>query len=104
MFIYSITYSIKEALREEWLIWIQAHFISRVMQSRHFTDYSVKELLEPAPDSDMVTFNIQFSIGSLDKLELFRKNAGREIQQIHQDRYKDRFIVVETILRELRVY
>lgn len=101
MVIYSVTFSVEEPLREDWLGWMERTLIPQIMGTQLFHTHHVQELLEPAPQPGLLTFNAQFHCRDLDSLDKYRKIHADEIEQSLSDRYRERVLAFRTVLRRL---
>ncbi|MEZ4829138.1 MAG: DUF4286 family protein [Bacteroidia bacterium] len=101
MIIYSVTVSVEADIREEWLSWMQEFHIPEVMASGYFKENHIQELLEPEPQKGTFTFNIQYLCESMEDYHLYMQNEAKVLQEIHTQKFSDKFVAFRTLLKRL---
>jgi hypothetical protein len=101
MIIYSVTVSIDNEVREEWLSWMKTTHIPDVMATGYFSEYAIQQLLFPKPQAGTTTFNIQYLCESMEAYEAYQAKAAPALQKDHTQRYKERFVAFRSILKRI---
>lgn len=101
MIIYSVTVSVDNSIREEWLQWMLDIHIPDVMGTGFFRAYTLQELLDPQPDDDSSTYNIQYLCSSYERYQSYLDTAAPALQADHSRKFKGRFNAFRTVLRRL---
>lgn len=101
MIIYSVTVSIELDIEHEWLEWMQSKHLTDVMNTGYFNNYRFHKIMEPIVDPDRVSYNTLYEVDSLEKLDLYQKEAASQLQQEHQDRFGDQALAIRVVLDQL---
>ncbi len=102
MIIYSVTVSINKSVEDDWLRWMKEKHIPDVMNTGCFTSYRITRLLSPESyDPDSTTYNIQYTLESLEKLQEYQHIHASPLQKEHEERYAGKFHAFRTILKEV---
>lgn len=98
MIIYSVTVSIEHEIESEWKNWMLDTHIPAVMDTGYFSQYRFHKILEPVVDPDRISYNVLYSIASLDKLNQYRQNEAPRLQEAHLERYGEQAIAIRVVL------
>ena len=94
MIIYNVTVSLDPSIHDDWLKWIKQVHIPDVMNTGFFSSNKIYRLLV----DDELTYAIQYTCESQEKLEEYQKNHAPELQKEHSRRYKGKFGAFRTLL------
>ena len=94
MILYNVTVSLDPSIHTDWLEWMKNIHIPEVMATGFFVENKICRVLV----DDEITYAIQYSCESLEKLHDYQENYAPELQQKHTERYKGKFGAFRTIL------
>ena len=95
MFIYNVTVTLEETIREEWLKWMKETHIPDVMRTGFFVENKVCRLIT---DEKETTYAIQYTFWKMDDLHAYQKEHAPRLQKEHAERFKDKFAAFRTVL------
>ena len=101
MIIYSVTTNIDESCLPEWENWMRQTHIPKVMKSGCFVSYRFTRLLDEVPESDGVTYNVQYQAEDMDAYVNYRENYGPALKEETQMRYAGKFASFRTLLEQI---
>lgn len=102
MIIYSVTVSIEREIEAEWKSWMLDSHVPEVMQTGYFSHYRFHKILEPVVDPDRISYNVLYSVESMDKLNEYRQNEAPRLQEDHQARFGEQAIAIRVVLDQQR--
>lgn len=94
MIIYNVTVSLDPNIHDDWLQWMKEVHIPDVMNTGFFTSNRICRLIV----DDEVTYAIQYTCESQEKLNEYQKNYAPRLQEEHSSRYKGKFGAFRTLL------
>jgi hypothetical protein len=89
--LYSVTVHVDATVAEEWLAWMRAVHVPEVLRVGGFLGCAITREIAPAPDSNRVTFVLDYQVPSLETLNAYRAQHATALQQAHADRYAGHF-------------
>lgn len=95
MILYNVTISLDPSIHTDWLEWMKTVHIPEVMATGFFVENKICKLLV----DDEITYAVQYSCESLDKLNEYQEKYAPELQQKHTERYKGKFGAFRTLLQ-----
>ncbi len=101
MIIYNVTVRVDADIADEWLQWMQQVHIPDVMATGRFTQYKIMRLLSPAPESNSITYAIQYFCESVENLEAYWAREAPALQAEHREKFQDKALAFRTVLEEL---
>lgn len=101
MIVYSVTLSLEREIEAEWLEWMQQIHLPEVMQTGFFMHYRFHKILEPVIDPDRMSYNVLYSLASLNDLESYRREVAADLQEKHQQRFGEQVIAIRSVLQQL---
>ena len=101
MIIYSVTVSIENRIREDWLTWMQGFHIPDVMATGFFVSHRVCRLMEPTPEPGTVTYAVQYFCTDRSHLQTYLEEHAPALRQEHHHRFGDRAQAFRTVLEIL---
>lgn len=101
MIIYSVTVSLELDIEEEWLEWMQQKHLTDVMNTGYFQSYRFHKIMEPVVDPERVSYNTLYAIESREKLDLYQREAGPQLQHEQQERFGDQALAIRVILNQI---
>jgi hypothetical protein len=85
----------------EWLTWMLETHIPDVISTGYFQKWQIRRLLEPQPENNTITFNIQYECKDLATYHAYRDNEAPRLQALHNDKFNNRFVAFRTILESI---
>ena len=101
MIIYSVTINIDEEVQEEWLRWMREDHIPDVMATGLMRSYRMMRLLSRQEDETGVTYNIQYSLDTMDNFNRYQEQFAPGLQQKTAVKFGGRFVAWRTLLEEI---
>ena len=98
MFIYNVTIKVQDAVKEEWLSWLQEIHIPQVIGTGCFTQATILRLLE-VDDSEGPTYAIQYLAPSKALYDQYIKEFAPLMRQRSFDQWGDRFIAFRSVMQ-----
>ena len=100
MILYNITVKIDDKIKDEWLEWISANYIPKVMSTELFNNYKIFRLLNE-PDNDGLTFAIQFYTDTLSRFEIYLNDFANKINEEHKLKFNHQHVAFMTVLESV---
>ncbi len=101
MIVYSITYSVDQALVNDWLGWMHLSFIPRIMDSGYFRSFRFHKLIDPPSQQGTFTYNVQFFCESLQELATYKNSLEPDHLKLFEGRYKDQIVFFQSVLEQI---
>jgi hypothetical protein len=101
MIIYSVTINIDDDIHEEWLRWMKDEHIPDVMATGLMHGYRMMRLLTRQEDETGVTYNIQYSLGSIEDFNTYQEEFAPALQQKTALKFVGRYVAWRTLLEEV---
>jgi hypothetical protein len=101
MIIYSVTLNIEDNVHDEWLVWMQKEHIPEVMATGLMHGYRMMRILTRQPDETGVTYNIQYSLASLEDYDRYQHEFAPALQQKTALKFAGKFVAWRTLLEEI---
>jgi hypothetical protein len=100
MIIYNVTVNIDQEVHKDWLDWMRASHIPKVMDTGCFTDHRICRVLS---DEDTgFTYSIQYSCKDMETMDRYKRDHAPQMQKEVGERYKDKFIAFRTLLEVIK--
>lgn len=103
MLIYSVTTKIEATIKADWLDWMQNHHIPEVLATGCFLEYRLAQLLDDTPESEGITYNIQYLCPEMEMLQRYQQNYAPALQAAYRERYEGRYTIFRTLLNVLSI-
>ena len=97
MIIYNVTVKVDSDVNDDWLEWMLKHHILDVMKTGLFIDYRISRLIG-LDEEDGISYSIQYSLESVDKLNRYFEHFAPGLQEDHSSRFKDKFVAYRTVM------
>ena len=95
MYIYNVTVTLEESIRDEWLAWMKEIHIPDVMRTGIFTESKICKLVTEEPE---FTYAVQYMFRSMEDLRKYRDEFAPNLQKEHSEKFKGKFVAFRTIL------
>jgi hypothetical protein len=90
MIIYNVTTQVNWAIHEDWLPWMKAELIPRIMATGCFSNFRIVKLLE-VDDSDGPTYAVQYSCDSPERFHEYVRQHAPKLRQLMAEKWGDQF-------------
>lgn len=97
MVIYNVTINVENSVHDEWLQWMKNTHIPEVLATGLFVDGKILKLKDPHPEEG-VTYAIQYTLESMEKLDNYKKEFAPALQQKTNDKYAGKFHAFRSVL------
>jgi hypothetical protein len=98
MFIYNVTIKVDDAIKYEWLNWLQEEHIPEVISTGCFRQAAVLRLLE-VDDTEGPTYTIQYQAESKALYNQYIDRFAGLMRQKSFDRWGDKFIAFRSLMQ-----
>jgi len=96
MYIYNVTVSIDEAIREEWLSWMKTVHVPAVMLTGLFTESKILKVLTEEDEGN--TFSFQYFFTKMEDYNRYKNEFAPSLQKDVAEKYSGRFAAFRTLL------
>ena len=96
MILYNVTIIIDDAIEEEWLRYVRASYIPRIMATGTFVSNRLLKVLDSPNEGS--TYCIQFVADDLPRYHTFQNEFLQPIQAEHQNQFENRFVLFSTVM------
>lgn len=97
MVIYNVTINVESSVHDEWFDWMKNIHIPEVLETGLFIDGKMLKLKDPHPDEG-VTYAIQYTLTSMEKLDKYKKDFAPALQKKTADKYAGKFHAFRSVL------
>jgi hypothetical protein len=99
MILYNITYNIDKDIETEWIGWMKAVYIPKIMKTGYFSSARFFRLLNVEDEGS--TFSVQLMANTLELMQEFLDRSAQTFAEEHISRYKNKHVAFQTVLQEL---
>jgi hypothetical protein len=100
MFLYNVTIGIDKDVEKEWLAWMKAEHIPKIMETGMFVEFRFYKVLHDQDDSS-VSYSIQYFAHTINHVTTyFDKFAPTFLEQL-RTRFRDKHVAFMTLLEEV---
>ncbi len=99
MIVYNETYVMEEAIRQQWLNWMQSVQIPAIMKTGWFNGYKILTVLESPNEG--VTYCVQFTTDTREKYDFFMRQHLHHFHVQHNALFENRFVLFNTLMEEV---
>lgn len=96
MIVYNVTVKLNPEIHEEWLQWMRAHHIPRVLSTGIFNKCRISKL--EVEETDGVTYVVQYDTPTMEAMNKYMAQYAPALQKEHIDKYANRFVAFRTYL------
>lgn len=101
MLYYCVTVTIDKKRHDEWLEWMRSEHIPDVLRTGLFLSASIYRVLEPAPESEMVQYEIRYTCRSKKDYDSYQVNHAPNLQAAHTGKFHGHFTASRKLLESL---
>ena len=99
MILYNITYNIEKDIETDWIDWIRAVHIPKIMETGFFSSVRLFRLLNV--DDEGSTYSVQLMSDTIEQIQEFLDNSAHTLANEHNFRYRNKHVAFQTVLQEL---
>ena len=96
MYIYNVTVSVDEAIREEWLNWMKTIHVPDVMSTGLFTKSRILKVLTEEDAGN--TFSFQYYFATMEDYTKYKIEFAPKLQKDVAEKYSGKFAAFRTLL------
>jgi hypothetical protein len=100
MILYNVTVNIDTEIHQEWLEWMKAHHIPRVIATGCFQGYKILKLLTEIENGG-TTYTVQYFLNDLSTYDHYSHEYAPALQREHSLKYEGRVVAFRTLLEEI---
>jgi hypothetical protein len=100
MILYNETVGIDLNIEREWLAWMKAAYIPRVMKTGMFVEFKIYKVLT-SEDEDTVSYSVQYFAKSMDDVEKYLEIFAPALIEDLREKFKDHHAAFRTLLEEM---
>lgn len=100
MILYNVTVNVDTEIHTEWLEWMKAHHIPKVMATGCFQGFKILKLLTEL-DNGGVTYTVQYFLKDMATYEGYSNEFAPALQREHSLRYEGKLVAFRTLLEEI---
>lgn len=101
MILYNITYNIEKDIEIDWIDWIRAVHIPKIMDTGYFSSVRLFRLLNV--DDEGSTYSVQLMSDTIEQIQEFLDNSAHTLANEHNFRYRNKHVAFQTVLQELDI-
>jgi len=101
MILYNITYNIEKGIEADWIDWIRAVHIPKIMDTGYFSSVRLFRLLNV--DDEGSTYSVQLISDTIEQIQEFLDNSAHTLANEHNFRYRNKHVAFQTVLQELDI-
>jgi len=101
MLLYNVTVGIDKDIEEEWIEWIRVNHIPKVMNTGLFVDSRIYKILHD-DDNGTISYSIQYFAKNINLVTEYLQKFAPTIIEEHRSHFKDKHVVFQTLLEEIR--
>lgn len=100
MVIYSVTVSVEEEIREEWLAYMKGKHLDDVMKTGCFKSYQMSRIIGTSEEKEN-SFNIQYYSESMKDLHRYQAHHAQALQKDHIEKFGEKAAAFRTVLETI---
>ena len=95
--LYNITIKVSHEVHDDWMQWMKADHIPKVMKAGDFLSYRVQRIIGDESD-DGISYAIGYVAQSMASLHAYQVKHASQLQKEHQERYQGHFAAFRTLM------
>ena len=99
MILYNITYNIDKDIETDWIDWMKAVYIPKIMNTGYFSSVRFFRLLNIEEEGS--TYSVQLMASTIELIQKFLDKSAHSLAEEHNHRYKNKHVAFQTVLQEL---
>lgn len=101
MILYNITYNIEKDIEVDWIGWMKAVYIPKIMNTGYFSSVRFFRLLNI--DDEGSTYSVQLMANTLELIQEFLDKSAHILAEELNFRYRNKHVAFQTVLQELEL-
>jgi hypothetical protein len=97
MIVYNDTYIIEDSTAPAWLKYMKETHIPAVMETGCFSSFQILNVIDSPNEG--VTYCVQYNADSLEQFNNFYNDHLYTFQEMHQERFAERFVMFNTLMK-----
>lgn len=98
--LYNVTVNIEQSVENDWLQWMKAEHIPKVLATGMFVENKIFKLLHDEEDGS-TTYSVQYFAKSVGDVQLYLERFAPALIKEHMDRYKDKHVAFRTLMQQV---
>lgn len=94
--IYNVTVSVDKSHTAEWLVWMQEVHVPKVMETGHFLEAKISEVLMDSEDS--ISYAVQYLCACRDDYDQYMAEHALRLQAEHTEKFGTKAVSFRTLL------
>lgn len=100
MIIYSVTISIEEDVKPQWIEYMKNEHIPDVIASGCFTGYRFTRVIGTSEEKEN-SFNIQYYLNSMADMHKYQVHFAPKLQKEHAQKFGNKALAFRTLLEDI---
>ena len=100
MFLFNVTVGIDKDVELEWLRWMRAEHIPKVMATGLFVEYKIYKVLHDQGEGT-TSYSVQYFAMSINHVNLYFEKHAQSLLDEQRIRFRDKHIAFMTLLEEM---
>jgi hypothetical protein len=100
MILYNETVGVDLNIEREWLAWMKATYIPRIMKTGMFVEFKIYKVLT-SEDGDTVSYSVQYFAKSMNDVEKYLEIFAPPLIEELREKFKDHHAAFRTLLEEM---
>ena len=100
MILYNETVGVDISIEQEWLTWMKAAYIPRVMKTGLFEEFKLYKVLG-SMEEGTISYSVQYFAKSMDEVEEYVEVYAPALIEDLRERFKDHHAAFRTVLEEM---
>jgi hypothetical protein len=100
MIIYSVTVTVEESIKDEWIDYMKNEHILDVMNSGCFNKFTFARVVGNAEGKEN-SFNIQYFCDSMKDMHKYQVQFAPALQKEHVEKFGEKALAFRTLLEEI---
>jgi hypothetical protein len=97
MIIYNDTIIVEPSAEQEWLDYMKQEHIPAIMATGCFSSYRILNVIDSPNEG--ITYCIQYNADDIQKFNDYYNEHLYRFQEIHQERFAERFVMFNTLMK-----
>ncbi|WP_200975020.1 DUF4286 family protein [Echinicola sp. 20G] len=100
MILYNITVNIDQDVEKEWVQWMKATHIPKVMETGLFNEFKFYKLLHEM-EGGGVNYSVQYFAESMDHVLDYQNNHDMKIHEVFNQKYNNKYALFRSVLEQV---
>ena len=100
MIIYSVTVTLDQSIKDEWIAYMKEKHIPDVMETGCFTKSVFTRVIGTGEEKEN-SFNVQYMCNSMKDMHKYQVHFASKLQKEHTELYGEKALAFRTLLEEI---